>query len=51
MRNRPKWPGCEKDNPVEVKGGYFIRLHAKELPWIQLELSREGFLTLHNLLK
>jgi len=29
----------------EVKGGYFIRLHAKELPWIQLELSREEFLS------
>ena len=27
------------------KGGYIIRSHARELPWIQLELSREGFLS------
>ena len=27
------------------KGGYIIRSHAKELPWIQLELSREDFLS------
>ena len=26
------------------KGGYIIRAHAKELPWIQLEFSREEFL-------
>jgi formiminoglutamase len=25
------------------KGGYIIRSHASEIPWIQLELSREGF--------
>lgn len=25
------------------KGGYIIQSHAKEIPWIQLELSREGF--------
>ena len=27
------------------KGGHIIRSHAKELPWIQLELSREEFLS------
>ncbi len=27
------------------KGGYIIRSHAKEMPWVQLELSREGFLS------
>jgi N-formylglutamate deformylase len=27
------------------KGGYIIRAHAKELPWVQLELSRGPFLT------
>lgn len=27
------------------KGGYIIRSHAKELPWIQLELSRAPFFT------
>jgi N-formylglutamate deformylase len=27
------------------KGGYIIRSHASELPWIQLELSREPFAT------
>jgi N-formylglutamate amidohydrolase len=27
------------------KGGHIIRSHAKEMPWVQLELSREGFLT------
>lgn len=26
------------------KGGYIIRSHAKELPWVQLELSRAPFL-------
>jgi hypothetical protein len=25
------------------KGGYIVRSHAKELPWIQLELSRVPF--------
>jgi len=25
------------------KGGYIIKLHARELPWVQLELSREIF--------
>jgi N-formylglutamate deformylase len=28
------------------KGGYIIRSHAHELPWIQVELSREPFLTI-----
>ena len=27
------------------KGGHIIRSHAKELPWIQLEISREDFLS------
>ena len=27
------------------KGGYIIRAHAKELPWVQLELSRAPFLS------
>ncbi len=27
------------------KGGYIVRSHAKELPWIQLELSRAPFLS------
>jgi len=27
------------------KGGYIIRSHAKEIPWVQLELSREEFLS------
>ena len=27
------------------RGGYIIRSHAKEVPWIQLELSRENFLS------
>ena len=27
------------------KGGHIIRSHAKELPWIQLELSRAPFLS------
>ena len=27
------------------KGGYIIRAHASELPWVQLELSRAPFLT------
>jgi N-formylglutamate deformylase len=27
------------------KGGYIIRAHAKELPWVQLEISRAPFLT------
>jgi formiminoglutamase len=27
------------------KGGYIIRSHARELPWVQLELSRTPFLT------
>lgn len=31
------------NNPF--KGGYIIRSHAKERPWIQLELSRERFLS------
>jgi N-formylglutamate amidohydrolase len=25
------------------KGGYITRFHAKEIPWIQIELSREPF--------
>ena len=36
------------DCPIAVndpfKGGYIIRAHAPELPWIQLELSRAPFL-------
>lgn len=28
---------------VPFKGGYIVRSHAKELPWIQLELSRAPF--------
>jgi formiminoglutamase len=33
------------DVPINepFKGGYLIREHAKELPWIQLEISRGGF--------
>jgi formiminoglutamase len=31
------------NNPF--KGGHIIRSHAKEMPWIQLELSRERFLS------
>jgi N-formylglutamate amidohydrolase len=27
------------------KGGYTIRTHCRELPWIQVELSRGAFLT------
>jgi N-formylglutamate amidohydrolase len=27
------------------RGGYIIRSHAKELPWMQVELSRDDFLT------
>jgi len=27
------------------RGGYIIRSHAKEVPWIQLELSRERFMS------
>ncbi|MBC8178575.1 MAG: N-formylglutamate amidohydrolase [Desulfobacteraceae bacterium] len=27
------------------KGGYIIRSHARELPWVQVELSREDFLS------
>lgn len=27
------------------RGGHIIRSHARELPWVQLELSREPFLT------
>ena len=35
----------EKDVSINrpFKGGYIIRSHAKELPWIQLELSRAPF--------
>jgi formiminoglutamase len=35
----------EKDVSINnpFKGGSIIRSHAKELPWIQLELSREPF--------
>ena len=35
----------EKDVSINhpFKGGYVIRSHAKELPWIQLELSRAPF--------
>jgi formiminoglutamase len=28
------------------KGGYIIRSHSSELPWIQIELSRAAFLTI-----
>ena len=35
--------------PVAVnepfRGGYVVRSHAAELPWMQLELSRGDFLT------
>ena len=30
------------------KGGHIIRSHAQEIPWIQIELSREGFLSLEE---
>ena len=30
------------------RGGHIIRSHAEELPWVQLELSREPFLTLEE---
>jgi N-formylglutamate amidohydrolase len=30
------------------KGGYIIRSHAKEVPWLQLELSREEFMEEHE---
>jgi N-formylglutamate amidohydrolase len=30
------------------KGGYIIRSHTKEIPWIQIELSRENFLSLEK---
>lgn len=35
----------EKDVSINLpfKGGYIVRSHAKELPWIQLELSRASF--------
>ena len=35
----------EKDVSINrpFKGGYIIRSHAKELPWIQIELSRVPF--------
>ena len=35
----------EKDVSINqpFKGGYIVRSHAKELPWIQLELSRAPF--------
>ena len=42
---------CERVFEKEVsinrpfKGGFIIRSHAKELPWIQLELSRAPFLS------
>lgn len=28
------------------KGGYIIRFHSKEIPWVQIELSRADFLSL-----
>ena len=34
------------NNPF--RGGYNIRSHASELPWLQLEFSRAPFLTLHQ---
>jgi formiminoglutamase len=30
------------------KGGHIIRAHSKEMPWIQLELSRESYLPLEE---
>jgi hypothetical protein len=30
------------------RGGYIIRKHASELPWVQLEMSREPFADLHE---
>ncbi len=37
------------DRPVSINspfnGGHIVRSHAAELPWVQLELSREPFLT------
>ena len=30
------------------QGGYIIRSHAREIPWIQIELSRENFLSLEE---
>jgi hypothetical protein len=37
------------DRPVSLntpfRGGYIIRTHAAELPWVQLELSRAAFLS------
>jgi formiminoglutamase len=30
------------------RGGYITRTHASELPWVQLELSRGGFLGIHE---
>ena len=35
--------GSEIEINHPFKGGYIIRSHAKELPWIQLEFSRENF--------
>jgi N-formylglutamate amidohydrolase len=30
------------------KGGFIIRSHASEMPWVQLELSRGDFLRVHE---
>jgi N-formylglutamate amidohydrolase len=44
--------GSEFDCVVSInnpfKGGYIIRSHAGELPWLQLELSRAPFMPLKD---
>lgn len=37
--------GCETSLNAPFRGGYIIRAHATELPWVQIELSRAAFLT------
>ncbi len=35
--------GCRVSVNRPFRGGYTIRRHAKEIPWVQLELSRENY--------
>ncbi|MBN2495523.1 MAG: N-formylglutamate amidohydrolase [Deltaproteobacteria bacterium] len=37
--------GCRVSINRPFRGGYTIRRHAPELPWVQLELSRESYAT------
>ncbi len=38
--------GVPVSRNVPFRGGYIVRSHARELPWVQLELSRAGFATI-----